>query len=418
MNCDISPLGTSGKCQELYADKVPGNLTLTAVPAPGSRFIGFTGLCVSTTTTCQFQPTTPPGLPTSVPEVRANFALDAVTLTVAGAGSGGGSVTSIPSGVSCTISAGTATGTCTPSFLGGTEVRLTATPNVGSTFAGWSGACSDTGTCNVTLNSTQSVTARFTAMTPTIAVTGTGSGNVSSAPAGVACTITNGATSDACSATFAFGASVTLTATPAAGWAFVGWGGDCSGTGSCQLPNVTGNRAVVANFARATIALKITGAGNGDGTVKAPSVGLNCPVTKGGGKDPDCTVLVAQDVAVTLTADPLGGSVFAGWSGDGCSGNALTCTLTLSQARNVVAQFKAPKPGRDVALSLLGGTTLPADELVQLDRFGNNDGTFNLGDLLALLDRTGERLTAQTMQAVIEADRKSTKTPTSTRRTP
>ena len=38
-------------------------------------------------------------------------------------------------------------------------VTLTATPNAGSTFAGWSGACSGTGTCVVTMNAAQTVTA-------------------------------------------------------------------------------------------------------------------------------------------------------------------------------------------------------------------------------------------------------------------
>jgi hypothetical protein len=414
IDCAIGPSSATGTCGHVYATDNPGQLTLTATPNAGSQFAGWSGGTCSGTGPCQFLDD---GLAPLT--ISANFTRTIAQVTVSGAGTGSGNVTSIPSGVSCAIAAGTATGTCSPSFLGGTEVKLTATPNAGSTFTGWTGACTGTGICAVITDAPRAVTAQFTAITPAVAVTGTGSGSVSSTPAGVSCTITDGTTSGTCSTNVTFGTDVTLTATPASGWVFAGWAGDCSGVGSCQLPNVITNRVVTASFARATLALKITGAGNGDGFVKAPSVGLNCPVTKGGGKDPDCTVLVAQGTAVTLTADPQGGSVFAGWAGDVCSGNALTCTVTLSQARNVVAQFKAPKPGRDVALSLIGGATLEADELQQLDRFGNNDGKFNLGDLLALLDRTGERLTAQAMQAVIEADRKSTPTPTtSTRRTP
>jgi len=44
----------------------------------------------------------------------------------------------------------------------GTPVTLTATPNSGYTFAGWSGACSGTGTCQVTMDSDKTVTATFT----------------------------------------------------------------------------------------------------------------------------------------------------------------------------------------------------------------------------------------------------------------
>jgi len=408
LDCAVTSASATGKCQEVYQNRFfPGAVTLTAIPAPGSRFVGFSGKCVSATTACQFTPSVPADFPSSLPAVTATFMLEPAApaaLTVSGVGTGSGTVTSTPSGVSCAINAGTASGTCAPSFPAGTAVTLLAAPNAGSAFAGWTGACSGTGDCSITLGEPKSVTAQFAAILPSIAVSGTGSGSVSSSPSGLACTIASGTPSGTCNAAFNSGTAVTLTATPAAGWTFAGWGGDCTGTGTCQ-PNVTANRAVVANFARVTLALKITGAGTGDGIVKAPAVGLNCVVAKGVGKDPDCTTLVAQDAAVTLTADPQGGSVFAGWSGDGCSGAALTCALTISQARNVVAQFRAPKAARDIAQSMLAGTALPADEALELDRFGNKDGKLNLGDLLALLDRTGERLAPATTQALIGAER-------------
>ena len=102
-------------------------------------------------------------------------------------------------------------------FNSGTTVTLTAAPSAGNTFDGWSGAgCSGTGTCQVTLNAAAGVTATFTApvgnpnQTLTVAKSGTGTGTVTSNPAGIDC----GAT---CSAQFAGGTSVTLTATPACG---------------------------------------------------------------------------------------------------------------------------------------------------------------------------------------------------------
>jgi len=75
------------------------------------------------------------------------------------------------------------------------------------------------------------------AVTPvlTISAAGDGSGSVTSAPAGIACTIRSGATSGACSAPFEPNASVTLTATVSGKDAFGGWGGACSGQGSCTL---------------------------------------------------------------------------------------------------------------------------------------------------------------------------------------
>jgi len=76
------------------------------------------------------------------------------TLNVAEEGSGSGSVTSNPAGISCPT-------TCAANYSSGTSVVLTATPNVGSTFVGWSGACSGRGTCTVSMNSNQAVTATF-----------------------------------------------------------------------------------------------------------------------------------------------------------------------------------------------------------------------------------------------------------------
>jgi hypothetical protein len=72
-----------------------------------------------------------------------------------GCGEGEGAVTSSPAGISCPPQ-------CHALFDQGVEVTLTATPDPGSTFKGWSGAgCSGTGTCTVTMSSDQAVTARF-----------------------------------------------------------------------------------------------------------------------------------------------------------------------------------------------------------------------------------------------------------------
>lgn len=69
---------------------------------------------------------------------------------------------------------------------------------------------------------------------------GTGSGTVSSEPAGILC-------GDQCSASFAD--PVTLTATPDEDSYFVGWSGACTGTGSCGI-GVGASAAVTATFAR------------------------------------------------------------------------------------------------------------------------------------------------------------------------
>jgi peptide/nickel transport system substrate-binding protein len=76
------------------------------------------------------------------------------TLTVHTDGSGLGTVSSEPGGIAC----GT---TCTAEYPDSTSVLLTAAAASGSTFDGWSGDCSGTGSCTVTLAGSRSVTATF-----------------------------------------------------------------------------------------------------------------------------------------------------------------------------------------------------------------------------------------------------------------
>jgi hypothetical protein len=89
------------------------------------------------------------------PTTRITVNPAAVTLTVAKAGTGTGTVVSSPAGIDC----GPVCGGSAPSGTAGT---LTAVPDSGSTFAGWSGACTNaTGACALTLFANASVTATF-----------------------------------------------------------------------------------------------------------------------------------------------------------------------------------------------------------------------------------------------------------------
>jgi hypothetical protein len=89
-------------------------------------------------------------------EASRSWLESAFTLAVAREGSGAGTVNSSPPGIDCGS-------TCSAGFADGTVVTLTAVPDSGSSFAGWSGGgCSGTGTCAVTMSSAQAVTATFT----------------------------------------------------------------------------------------------------------------------------------------------------------------------------------------------------------------------------------------------------------------
>ena len=155
------------------------------------------------------------------------------TFTVTPAGTGTGTVTSSPAGINCG-------GSCTNGFALGTTVTLTATPGALSTFAGWSGACTGTGSCIVAVDGAKSVTATFTLQTFSLTVSkaGTGTGTVTSSPAGISCGGTCGAS---------FNGGTTLTATPDANSGFTGWSGACAGTGSCMV-TMDAAKAVTATF--------------------------------------------------------------------------------------------------------------------------------------------------------------------------
>ena len=97
----------------------------------------------------------------SPPSLEVSKAITAPNSLLSISISGGGTVTSSPTGVSCT------SGTCTGTFPQGSKVTLTAVPSSGSTFSGWGGACIGTSSCVVTLStSSASVTAMFIPIPP------------------------------------------------------------------------------------------------------------------------------------------------------------------------------------------------------------------------------------------------------------
>jgi hypothetical protein len=249
-----------------------------------------------------FQPTGPkPGI------AITSFQLFALSVSV----SGGGTVTSNPAGINCGS-------TCGASFTSGTQVALSASPGPGFTFNGWSGACSGTGSCTVTMNAAESVTATFV-QAYSLSVSVTGSGTVTSSPAGINCGST-------CSANFAQGTQVTLSATPASGWGFTGWGGACSGAGSCVV-TMNAAQSVTATFVQSVYTLSVSVSGNG--TVTSSPAGINCGAT--------CSASYNSGTPVMLTATPSGGTTFFGWTG-ACSGSG-SCTVTMNSSQNVAATF-------------------------------------------------------------------------------
>ena len=69
--------------------------------------------------------------------------------------SGNGTVASTPDGINCP------TQSCLANYTNETLVTLTAIPENGWTFSGWSGSCTGTGPCSITLTENRSVNANF-----------------------------------------------------------------------------------------------------------------------------------------------------------------------------------------------------------------------------------------------------------------
>ncbi|PYN80930.1 MAG: hypothetical protein DMD96_12750 [Candidatus Rokuibacteriota bacterium] len=225
----INNCGTS--CSASYDSGTP--VTLTARPATGSIFTGWSGCDAVSGTTCTVTMN-------AARSVTASFARQRFTLTVAvnNVGTGSGTVTSNDGGINnCGAS-------CSASYDSGTPVTLTARPATGSIFTGWSGCDTVSGTtCTVTMNAARSVTAIFAPQTFTLSVTRQGNGTVTSiSPDGrIDC-------GSACSASYNSGTVVTLRATPGLLYAFAGWsGGGCSGTGDCVV-TLRANTTVTARF--------------------------------------------------------------------------------------------------------------------------------------------------------------------------
>jgi hypothetical protein len=236
-------------------------------------------------------------------EVSMTIPASQNTLSVVSAGTGSGAVTSAPAGISC----GTI---CSSSFAAGTSVTLTATPNASSIFTGWSGACSGTGTCAVTMSAAKSATATFAIKTFTI-----------SASAGANGTITPSGT-----VSVNYGTTKAFTITPAAGYHVANVLVDGSSIGavtSYSFTNVFASHSISATFAANTYTI-------------TPSVGANGTIS------PSVPQTVNQNATTSFTVTPNSGYAIA--SVTGCGGTLIGTTYTTGPATancTVTATFAA-----------------------------------------------------------------------------
>ena len=283
--------------------------------------------------------------PSAEPAPSPSDAASSVRLTVRR--TGGGTVTSAVPGINC----GTDCTEFYSTLIAVPVISLTATPDDGSIFFGWSVSGCVTRTCVFMLRGDATVTARFVpapVIIPsgpttllTIMTSGTGKGVVKSLESqhGIDC----GTDCSEFYSIFLQSPVVILDASPLPGSVFRGWSGDdCENeiTFRCSvLMNM--DKTVTARFEMApsevpdgpTALLTVATSGDGEGVVTTSSPGIDCGI--------DCTQVYLLGETLTLTARSFVGSRFEGWVGGGCENVAVPeCRVLMTTDKTITALFK------------------------------------------------------------------------------
>ncbi len=204
---------------------------------------------------------------------------------------------------------------------------------------------------------------------------GTGSGTITSSPAGINC----GGT---CNADFNDGTVVTLTAAADASSTFAIWGGDCSSCGSNTTCNITmdANKTCTATFTLNQYTITANATGTGAGTVASNTGGINYtyPTNNTG-----TTSAINHGTSVTLTAT----------AGTGSTVSWTTCTGTIGGTSTTTTCTFNSLDGNKTAQATftLTACTPPPSNMVSWwkaednanDSIGTNHGTMMNGPTFA-----------------------------------
>lgn len=187
-------------------------------------------------------------------------------------------------------------------------VKATATPSAGYKFTGWTGACTGTGACNITMNANKTLGATFAATPKYTLTVSAGNGAIALSPAG---------------GSYDSNTTVIATATAPTGYRLAAWTGACTGSSTCSI-TMNANKSLGATWELIPAATYVLTVNATNGKVL---------------RSPDSASYSAGKV-VTLTASADSTYKFSGWSG-ACSGTDTVCTVTMDAAKTVTASFAA-----------------------------------------------------------------------------
>jgi uncharacterized repeat protein (TIGR02543 family) len=221
----------------------------------------------------------------------------------------------------------------------GSTVKLKAVPSAGYHFVNWGGDASGTAdSASVVMTAAKSVTANFAAnpvpkYTLTVSATG---GSVTRSPD---------------NAQYDSGSTVKLKAVPSAGYHFVNWGGDASGTADSASVVMTAAKSVTAHFAANPI----------------PKYTLTVSATNGAvNKTPD-NAQYDSGSTVRLKAIPLGGYHFVNWTG-AATGTSDSIAVLMNGNKTITANFEANVVGKfTLSITAANGSVVKTPDQTQYD---------------------------------------------------
>lgn len=253
-------------------------------------------------------------------------------------------ISTLTSEYTLTMQAPSGNGSVSPSagthdYADGTNVSLSATPDAGWTFGGWSGdITSSSNPASITMDADKTVQATFNPITYQLSVATDGTSGSSVSPSG--------------STSVNHGDATSISATAPAGYSFVNW------------TVTSGSNVVIAAPAQANTTVTLT---NGNGAVQANfslntyTLNVSTDGTAGASTSPSGGLQVNHGVATSVSATVPAGYNFDGWTASPATGvsfgnSASSSTTVTLTAGNASIQANYSQITRTLTMQAPGGS--------------------------------------------------------------